>query len=408
MKFADFEKERERLINKAEKAVNEGDEESFNKLEAQIKELEAEYNEHAKKMANKRAMNGFKNSKGKEVFGSLNFGETEAKTILTKNDSWENYVNAKDPVGEKLNLGKILKGMATGDWTNAQAEFQNISTSTTGTLIPEVLSARVLDKAREKSLFASAGVPIIPMDSGNVTVGKVLTDPVLEFKEEGAAATESTMELGGVKLESKTAYGFGYITIEAIESAKNLQEVAMQAFSGALAQVIDKAFLYGQPDGSGGYDSFAPAGIFNNSDIQTVAAANPVIDYDGVIKAVSKVKQNNGLPTTWGINSKTEEIYSLLKNANGDYYLEAPRMVRNLNQIVSNQLVHDPTNGSKALVFDPRAMAIGMQNRLSIKLIEGTDEGINKGKIALRIYAMLDAKLLRPEHVCELTGIKEA
>lgn len=404
MKFAAFEKERNRLLNEAEKAVNEGDLDKFEQLESQVKELEKEYNEHAKKMANKRAINGFKDSKGKEIFGSLNFGETEAKNILTKNDSWEDFVNTKDPVGEKLNLGKILKGMATGDWTNAQTEFQNISTSTTGTLIPEVLSARVLDKAREKSLFASAGVPIIPMSSGNVTVGKVLTDPVLEFKEEGAAATESTMELTGVKLESKTAYGYGYITIEALESAKNLQEVAMQAFSGALAQVIDKAFLYGQPDGSGGFDSFAPAGIFNNADIESVAAANPVANYDGVIKAASKVKQNNGLATTWGINSKSEEIYNLLKDNDGNY-MQAPNVVNNLNQIVSNQLAHDETNGSKSLVFDPRAMAIGMQNRLSIKLIEGTDEGINKGKIALRIYAMLDAKLLRPEHVCELTGI---
>jgi len=402
MKFADFEAKRSKLLKEAEKCLNDGDLEGYNEKEAMINELDNEFDEHAKKVANKRALNGLNSSNGKDLITG-NLGESKAKTILTRNDSWENFVKSEKPGSEKYNLGKILKGMATGDWTNAQTEFKNIATSTTGTLIPEVLSARVLDKAREKSLFAQAGVPIIPMESGNVTIGKVLTDPVLEFKEEGAAATESSMELGGVKLESKTAYGFAYITIEALESAKNLQEVAMRAFSGALAQVIDKAFLYGQ-DGA----SYAPAGIFNNTDIESIAAANPVVDYDDVIKAVSKVKQNNGLPNTWGINSKTEEIYSLLKNANGDYYLEAPKMIRNLNQIVSNQLVHDETNGSKSLVFDPRAMAIGMQNRLSIKLIEGTDEGINKGKVALRIYAMLDAKLLRPEHVCEITGIKES
>ncbi|MFW6026737.1 MAG: phage major capsid protein [Candidatus Woesearchaeota archaeon] len=404
MTLEQYKAKRRELINKAEDELDKGNLDEYENIESKIEKLDNEFDDHAKKIANKRALNNLNGSKGHEfISGKL----SEAKTILNKGDSWEEEVKADQTGVQNFNLGKILKGMATGDWKNAQAEFNNITTSTTGTLIPEVLSARVLDKAREKSLFTQAGVPIIPMESGNVTVGKVLTDPVMEFKEEGAAASESSMELGGVKLESKTAYGWAYITLEALQSAKNLQEVAMNAFSGALSQVIDKAFLYGQSDGSGGFDSFAPAGIFNNEDIESVTAADPVVDYDGVIKAVSKVKQNNGLPTSWGINSKTEEIYSLLKNANGDYYLEAPRMVRNLNQIVSNQLVHEETDGSKSLIFDPKAMAIGMQNRVSIKLIEGTDEGLEKGKVALRIYAMLDAKLLRPEHVCELTGIKE-
>lgn len=405
MNKADYKKKRSALLEEAEELLNQGNVEEYEEKEKEIKELDNKAEQEAIQNANFNALNG-KNGPSKEGSQIISGGENvKDKVILNKNDKWGNRVGK--PENQRLNLGKYLKGAVTGNWENAMNEYNNLTTTSSGVLIPESLSARIIDKARAKSLFTQAGVPVIPMDTNNLTIGKIKTDPQMEFKAEGVAASESTMELEGVKLESKTAYGYAYITLEAIQSARNLDDVVVDAFSNALAQVIDVAFLYGQADGSGGYDSFAPAGIFNNSDIESVAAASPIVDYDGIIKAISKVKQNNADAENivWGFNAKTEEIYNLLKNAEGTYYQE-PQMVEKIAHILSNQLEHDATDGSKSVVFDPAAMAIGMQNNISVKIMEGTDEGVQKGKVALRIYAMVDAKLLQPGHVCKITGIK--
>lgn len=407
MNYQEYKAKRENLLSEVENLINENKlKESDEKME-EVKELDSQY---GKDQANKRAFedNAYKSVPGfiQDNISSFDAGggNVKDKVILNKSDKWINRVNINNNDGN-LDIGKWFKGITTGDWNNATMEFKNLATTSTGVLIPQVLSARIIDKAREKSLFTTAGVPVVPMDSNNLTLAKVKTDPVFKFKAEGAEATESTMELEGVELKSKTAYGYAYITLEAIRSSQNLESVIIEAFSNALAQTIDKAYIYGQDDGAGGFDSFAPDGILNSSDINSITAT--AVDYDDIIKAKSKVKQANGEPTVWGLNAKTEEFFSLLKDAQGDY-ITVPKSVEKLNQIVSNQLIHDETDGSTSLVFDPQALIIGLQDNINIKILEGSDEAIKKGLVAIRIYAMLDCKMLQPKHICKIEGIKEA
>lgn len=327
----------------------------------------------------------------------------DAILLRSKKDS---LVEAKnfEPEEKELRLGKFVKGVVTGDWTDAEAEKRAVTTSTTGTLIPEVLAADVIDKARNKSLFANAGVPVINFKAGNKFV-KLTEDPSLKFKEEGAEATESSFTLDSVKLEPNTMYGWCYVTLESIENGINVEEVLTKAFVGALAQGIDQTYINGQPDGSGGFDSFAPGGILNNADINSVTASSD--HYDDVIKAVSKIKQANGMPTVQGINAQTEELYNLLKDNNGDY-LQPPAAVNSLNRLVSNNLPYDETDGSESLVFDPAALMIGIQDGMRFEIFRGSDEGIKKGMIGFRIYSQVDLKVLRPEFVTQITGIGAA
>jgi len=405
----EYQKKRQALIEKAEELLDKQDIEGYKAKEQEIKKLDNEFEEEAIKQANKRALENPKISDiGRQIItGGDNVKD---KVILGKNDKFADWVkNKTGEPGQELDLGKIAKGMVLGDWKNGQAEFKNLNTTTGGALIPEMLSAQVIDLARAISLFGSAGVPVIPMETNNLTIGKVKTDPTLEFKEEGAEqSTANSMELEGIKLESKTIYGWATITLEAIESAKNLDEVVRNTFAKALAQGMDKAFLYGQSDGEGGHEDFAPSGILNSEDIEDVDASEGVTNYDDVIKAISKVKQNNadGKNLTWGYNAQTEEIYSLLKEGEtSQKYIGPPKSVENLQYILSNQLEYDETDGSISLVFDPAALIIGMQNKINIKLLEGTDEGVKKGLVVLRIYGMVDAVLLQPGHVCKITGI---
>ena len=308
--------------------------------------------------------------------------------------------------GENV-LGDVIKGVVTGTWS--RPELKNaITTSGTSVIIPSVLSAGVIDLARELSLFGAANVPTVPMETNNLTISRVAQDPAFKFKEEGAAAEESSFQLDSVTLNAKTIYGYAYVTLEAIESSRNLDGIIRQVFAEAMARGIDRTMLYGQYNQTAeDYDSFAPSGIMNDSDILTHAVDHYGVSYSDFIRAIAKIRKQNGNPTAVAINAATEELLSILTDNTG-VFLQPPKAYSDLQQIVTNQLAEDATNGSDALVFDPAAMLIGVQNSLRIKVMDQGDEQLKKGVVGFQIYSMLDCKVVRPKAICKVTGIKPA
>lgn len=422
MKREEYAAKRTKLLNEAQNLLNENKLEESNAKMAEIETLDQQFSNEAKALANTRALednhrvtniysNGVNVENGTVIdsIGNVKGGNNVSNSLfLNKSDKLADRVKLQDENSKQLlnqdgALGEVIKGMVTGKWSNL--DLKNVVTTTsTGVLIPEILSANIIDLARNLSLFTTAGVPVVPMESNNMTISRVATDPTFSFKAEGAEATENSFQLDGVELKAKTAYGYAYVSLESINSSKNLDQIIRQVFAQAMANTIDKAFIYGQYNStSSSYDTFAPSGIMNDTHINSITAtANS--GYDDIIKAISKVRQANGNPTAYGINAETEELLSLLKTTDGQY-LSAPKAVTDLQQIVSNQLSYDATKGSDALVFDPMAMLIGMQNNIQIKIIED-GECLKKGLIGFQIYSMLDCQATQPKHICKVTGIK--
>ena len=320
---------------------------------------------------------------------------------LRSNEKFASRLSQADR--KSLDLGKYVRGAVTGDWTNAVEERAAFTTSTTGVIIPKVLSANVIDKARNISLFTSAGVPIVPMSTNNLMIARVSQDPEFAFKEELAEADESSFELEPVELKAKTAYGYAYCSLETIHSAQNLTDILYQVFSQAFADMCDRGMLYGQT-ANGSLVNYAPAGIMNDADINEIEAQN--IGYTDFIKAIGVIRRANGTPSVVGMNAATEEYLALLTDANRQI-LEEPKAFAALEKVVSNQLKEDAENGSDALVFDPKAMIIGFQNRMVFRMFQDTDYCIKNGAVGFQIYAMLDCTAVQPKHIAKITGIKE-
>lgn len=422
----DYLEKRKILMNTINEMMkNSSTKETEIQISKKLEEVEAmdnKWEEQARELANENALNDnhkiadlfagsgiIENGKVIDSTGDFIRGENELTSIfLNKADKLTDRIVISDnKQRELLNkdgaLGEVIRGMVTGKWSNK--ELKNVVTTTSaGVLVPEILSAKIIDLGRELSLFANAGVPLVPMDSNNMTISRIKTDPNFAFKEEGKEGIESSFELDSVELKAKTVYGYAYISLESINSSKNLDQIIRQVFAQAMANTIDKAFIYGQANAEAtGFETFAPGGIMNDTSINSVVATQGG-GYDDLIKAIGKVRQSNGNPTVYGINAETEELLSLLKTTDGQY-LSAPKSVMDLQQIVSNQLKYDVAKGSDALVFDPYSMIIGMQNNIQIKIIEDT-ECLKKGLVGFQIYSMLDCKVTNPKHICKVTGIK--
>ena len=207
------------------------------------------------------------------------------------------------------------------------------------------------------------------------------------------------MAFDSVDLKAKTIYGYAYLTLEAVKSAENLDSIVKNTFARALAVAIDKALLYGQAADEG-RASFAPAGIWNDENVLSISTQNSETAYDTLIKARSLLLKNNARPSALAVNAYTDEAMQLLKDTQ-HRYLPIPEALKDLTKIVSNQLEYSATNGSHALVFDPSAVLIGMQNAVTIEQVQDQD-CLKRGLVAFRIYAMLDAAVIEPNKLCKV------
>lgn len=417
MNRKEYEEKRRQLLNEAQKLIDSSNAAGAEEKMKEITALDEQWDKEAQAKANYAALNNepqsvnvpwFGNSmtdfrNGSSYTGSI---ADECGIFLEKNMKMTDVAlkDNAEAIGLMQKdgaLGAVIKGMVTGQWESPELK-NTVTTTSTGVLIPSVLSAQVIDLARNISLFTVAGVPVVPMKSNNMTISRIKKDPTFSFKEEGKEGKETDFELDGVELKSKTCYGYAYVSLEAIHSSNNLDAILKTVFAAGIAESIDKTMLYGQKT-ENAFDSFAPSGIMNDADILTVESGEKS-SYDDIIKGIGAIRKNNGVPSAWAVNAQTEEELNMLKTLDGQY-LNAPKAVEKLQKIVSNQLAYDEDNGSDGLVFDPASMLIGIQNNIQIKIIED-EKCLKNGMVGFQIYTMQDCKVVRPKSICKIIGMK--
>ena len=304
----------------------------------------------------------------------------------------------------QLDLGRYVRGALTGTWDDAPGEkemFAALSTGTGHVLIPAPLSATVIDLARNKSVLFNSGVPLVEMKTNNLTMAKVASDPQFGFKEELAPVEPVDMTFEAVELKSRTAYGLMQVSLEMLHSADNLEPVLLNSMAASIANTIDQKCLFG----TGGVE---PKGVLTYDTIKSVPVTAALEGYSPFVKAVGAIRKENGEPNSFVVNAATDEKFSNLTDTTGQP-LNPPKVLEGLQHRVSNQLPADggdTEDESTALIFDSQAMAIGMQVPIIIQASDSAHDAYAKGAVYIRLVSMLDICLLKPEHVCMITGLK--
>ncbi|MGV1042032.1 phage major capsid protein [Clostridium perfringens] len=377
-----LEKENERLNNLINK--ENVSKEELEEVSANIDSLEARIKAQKKK---------------DEGFGDVNFDDMQqlkgTKDTINSNlklvNKGDSFFNAtiKNNENDNLSIGKYVKGMLTGDWENAASEkatYRELTTSTGKTLIPQELSAQIIDLARPQ--MALGDIPILPMESNNMTIARIEKDPVFQFKEELAKAEFSDMSFGSVELKSRTIYGLMKISLELLNSAKNIDQVIQQAMANSIAQSIDTVGLYG--DGQ-----LQPKGILTYEDINIISSDDiETSKYKSFVKGIGSITKANGTPTTISYNSNIDTSLSLLTDTTGQP-LNMPKKVEGLQHKVSNNM-----KDNQAMVYDNNSIVMGLQNKIIIDT--SSELGFEDGSVWLRVYAMLDFAILKPKSITRI------
>jgi len=387
-------------------------EERLGEIEAELRQLEAEEERIGGAAARLEAVrNGSAHTRTVATFSpgaatsaggtGLPVSRDEKALMLGK----EQRMADRYPNAAGLSLGRYLRGIVTGNWTGAaaeSAEYRSLTTVSGAALIPQVLSAQVLDAVRAKSVLFQSGASMVPMEARTVVIPRVKTDPVFGFKAEAEACDESIIEFEGIELKAKTAYGLVSVSLEALESGQGLDTAVQLAMAEALANVIDSKCLFG----AGGIE---PAGILLSDKINTVTALSALTNWSPFIEGIGKVRGANGEPTALVVNAATDEIMNKFTTAEG-LPLPMPKVIENIpNRLISNQLPSNLGTGgneSVAMVYDPQSVVVGIQSPIRVELSREAGDAYKKGVVYLRVYAFCDVALTRPGWVCRIDGLK--
>ena len=287
-------------------------------------------------------------------------------TLLKKGDSLEKHYRPHCPEEHaELNLGKLLKGFVSGDWVGADLERKAAgegSAAAGGIFIPTLVSARVIDLARNVARVFQAGAQTIPMDNANLTVPRLTQDATGAWTAEGTDITAADGTFDGVVF---TAHKLGVILAinnELLEDAPNAGATLENSIARAAALALDAAALIGSGVGS------TPKGLLLQTGVTITdyAGAAPA-NYDSIAAQAQTVRGYNFEPNAVLWNARTQTKYRNLKDGLNQP-MRPQSTLDGLDFLTTQQI---PTGTAGSPVVDAANVYVGQWDQLAFGMRAG-------------------------------------
>jgi len=279
--------------------------------------------------------------------------------VLKPGDTFESENRSNE-----LSIGRAIRAMIVGDWSDALAEQRALSTTanpTAGILIPNPLAARVIDKARAASRLVQAGASTVAMDASTLTIARVSTDPTIEMHAENTAFTGSDVSFDAISMTAFTLGTVVKMSRELAADAPNSVALIEDTLARALATKID---FYGLQ----GTGSQQPLGLVNFTGTNTDAVGGSV-DYNNILTGIMECEIDNHTPNAYLMSPTNADVLrKLLINAEANHYAAAPAAVQALRGFSTNNM----PNGTM-VVGDFSQFIIGLRQSPVIEV--STDAG---------------------------------
>lgn len=300
------------------------------------------------------------------------------------------------PRDPRPSLGAMIRGAITGRWNGAEREFRLLSEGSNaggGFLVPDPMSAYIIDKARAASVCIQAGVQTIPMESETLRLARVDSDPAMELKAENAAFSGSDVTFGSVLLTSRLIGCMVTASRELAEDAVNFGQMIEAILAKALAAELDRQMICGT--GSGEMLGLTEAS--GTGETTSVGA----IAWQDVGAAVGTLWGLNWKPNSYIVSADVASDLVLLSGDNtGSYWISGPDSVKNLQQLVSSNC---PVANLIVGQFDQAALGIRKEARVELTTQGG--DSFAKHQVLIKITWRGDFALLSPTAFHCLRGI---
>ncbi len=311
--------------------------------------------------------------------------------------------------GRELSFGRYIRGIVTGDWSDAEAERRAMSEGVLGSggyLVPTPLSADVIDRARNRTRVLQAGALTVPMESQTLKIARVAGDPTAAWHSEGEVIADSDVTLESVTLTAHTLTALVKASRELVEDARNVEGLLEDLFAESLAVEVDRAALRGSgvaPE---------PTGILNTSGITvfTLGAGNGATPtWDDVVDRVLGPIEDNNFDLTGIIWApRTSRTLAKAKDTQ-QRYLDPPTPLREVPRFATNQVPINLTVGTSndcSEIYGAQwpELLIGMRVELEVSILR--EKYADTGELGFLAWLRVDVQLARPKAFALVKGVR--
>ena len=296
-----------------------------------------------------------------------------------------------------LSFGRLLRALVTGSWMGAEAEQRAMMATGInvlgGVLVPDLLSAMVIDAARAQSVLVRAGAGTIPMTSGDLTIAKIVSDPEFTVKGENVAFPEANPTLGAIQLTARTIGCLVPASRELAEDAPNFAELIEAQLVAALAAKLDYYGLQGN-------GALEPLGIHESDSVLAQAAAGALTTYDKIFTAIQDIEEENEVPTAWIMAPAMKAKFdAFIIDTKANYFPTIPPGIAALSRFVSTQVY-----AGDVIVGDFTKMLMGIRSDSTVEVSSTAGDAFKKHQILIKIVFRGDWGFTRPHAIEKLTG----
>lgn len=310
---------------------------------------------------------------GQEVVGDTDAVEARS---LRGDESCETYIRgrsryADSPVA-RLGVGAYLRAMVSGPRNEHEVRaLSEGSDSAGGYTVPDILSARLIDKLRARATVFRAGAQTVPLTSDRTTFARISGDPTPAWRAESAAIAESDPTFDSVVFQPKSLAFYFKVSRELLEDSVNVNSAIETVITNTMALELDRAALIG----SGA--SNQPTGIKNISGVNSVSMGTngaAITDYDEFLDALLLMREDNSSDPTAAIMApRTEITLAKLKDSTGQPLMR-PKAIDGLpfygtTQIPTNDTQGTAVNASSVYLGDFTRLWIGVRTSLVVQVL---------------------------------------
>lgn len=312
---------------------------------------------------------------------------------------------------EGLSLGKAIHAGLTGNWRGAEAEHRVMGTvvnSTGGYMVPETLSANVIDAVRAKTVVINAGALTLPVNSTSLTVVRVISDPTAAWRTEGEAIAESDATFAAMNIVPVSLAALVRVNAELLDDVPSFSSQLDGQLAAALALELDRAALYGTTlTALNGLRNVA-----NVNEISMGANGAQLADYDKFLDLILAVENANGSPATIVYSPRTKNsLAKLVTGISSDKTkLTPPADFAALRKLTSTQISVTETQGSSnvastAFLGGFPNMALAIRQNVQIEASRHSSDVFTKNQVHVRAILRADVAVFRPNQFGRLIGI---
>lgn len=291
---------------------------------------------------------------------------------LRSGQSFTDHVRARTNFGgdefAELSTGAYLRAMVVGPKNDVERRALAEGTDSAGGYsVPDLLSARMIDRLRAASVVFRAGAQTVPLGSDQNFVAKVASDPAPAWRNENAAVAESEPTFARVALVPRSLMVLVKCSRELLEDSLNIETALPQIIASAMASEVDRVAMFGSGTAP------QPRGIVNFTGLTTNSfAGGTLTSYAPLISARTALRTANSDATAFIMAPRDEGQLAGLTATDGQP-LMVPPALSNVPMLTTTAVPVNGgvgTNESSIIAGDFGRLMVGFRNELRIEVLK--------------------------------------